>query len=55
MNKSNVVEFTGREGSGEPLTELLRVGARRLIQQAVETELQELLAQHAARRMVGPA
>jgi transposase-like protein len=32
------------------LTELLRVGARRLIQQAVETELQELLAQHAERR-----
>ena len=50
MNKSNVVECAGREGSGDPLTELLRVGARRLIQQAVETELQELLAQHAERR-----
>lgn len=50
MTKSNVVEIAGREGSGDPLTELVRAGARRLIQQAVEAELAELLGQHAERR-----
>ncbi|MFT6917261.1 MAG: putative transposase [Motiliproteus sp.] len=35
----------------DPLTELLRSGARKLIAQAVETELQTLLDQHADRRL----
>jgi len=42
MGKSNVIEFQGREGRSDPLTELLRVGAEQLIYQAVEAELQEL-------------
>ena len=50
MGKSSVVEFQGRERCSDPLTEMLRVGAQRLIQQAVEAELQELLTQHAERR-----
>ncbi len=41
MNKNNVVELTGREEIADPLTELLREGARDLIQQAVEAELSE--------------
>ena len=49
MNKSTVVALEDRAESLDPLTELLRVGARQLIEQAVETELQELLAAHADR------
>ena len=36
MGKSNVIEFQGREGLSDPLTELLRAGAEQLIYQAVE-------------------
>ncbi len=36
--------------SEDPLTELLRVGARQLIADAVEAELQEVLDQYAALR-----
>src|SRR5690606_2832816 len=43
MNKSTVVSLTGREPRADPLTELLRQGARQLIQQAVEAELGEFL------------
>ena len=50
MSKSNVVEFQGRDASADPLTEMLRAGAQQLIRQAVESELQELLAQHSERR-----
>ncbi len=46
MGKDNVVEFRAPEGIEDPLTELLRTGARRLIQQAIEAELAELLAQY---------
>ena len=35
----------------DPLTELLRTGARELIAQAVEAELQALLDQHADNRL----
>ena len=51
MKKSNVIELEGREAIRDPLTELLRRGARQLIQQAVELELQELLTEHAERRL----
>ena len=51
MDKSNVVEFAGRDGIGDPMTELLRTGAEQLIYQAVEGELQELLARHTERRL----
>jgi len=50
MGKDNVVGFRGREASTDLLTELLRAGARQLIEQAVEAELQELLEQHSERR-----
>ncbi len=50
MSKSNVVELAGRETIADPVTELLRAGARQLIYQAVEVELQELLATHSDRR-----
>lgn len=49
MNKSTVIALEDRAESLDPLTELLRVGARQLIEQAVETELQELLAAHVGR------
>jgi putative transposase len=53
MGKSNVIEFQGREGHSDPLTELLRAGAEQLIYQAVEAELQELLAEHSGRQLEG--
>lgn len=49
MNKSHVIALEDRAESLDPLTELLRAGARQLIEQAVEAELQELLAAHADR------
>ena len=51
MEQSNVVGFSNPESGLDPLTELLRTGARQLIQQAVETELQELLAGVSDRRL----
>jgi len=50
MSKNNVIELAGREAGHDPLTELLRTGAERLIYQAVEAELEVLLAEHANRR-----
>jgi transposase-like protein len=49
MNKSAVIALEDRVERLDPLTELLRAGARQLIEQAVETELQELLVAHAGR------
>jgi len=50
MNKSNVIELEGRDENQDPLTDMLRAGAQRLIQQAVEAELQSLLDRHAGNR-----
>jgi transposase-like protein len=51
MNKNKVIAFKKPEDiSGDPLTELLRTGAQRLIADAVEAELQILLGQHSALR-----
>ena len=50
MAKSNVVEVSGREAIADPLTELLRAGAERLIHRAVEAELEDLLSAHSDRR-----
>lgn len=50
MSKDNVVELKGRETLSDPITELLRQGARKLIEQAIETELQVVLQAHADRR-----
>ncbi len=50
MSKDNVVELKSPATIRDPLTEMLRFGAQQLIQQAVEVELQELLAEHRVRR-----
>lgn len=51
MSKNKVIEFKkSGEISEDPLTELLRIGARQLIADAVEVELQDLLNQYAALR-----
>ncbi len=51
MGKDNVIELAGRVESADPLTELLRSGARQLLQQAIEAEVQELLAAHSGRTL----
>lgn len=47
MKEDNVIAFHKPEPSEDLLTELLRTGARRLIEQAVEAELGELLSSYA--------
>ena len=48
MTKDTVVAFRAPEGfSADPLTDLLRQGARQLMAQAVEAELNGFLAAHA--------
>ena len=48
MTKDTVVAFRAPDGfSPDPLTDLLRQGARDLIAQAVEAELKAFLATHA--------
>ena len=50
MTKDTVVAFRAPDGfSADPLTDLLRQGARDLIAQAVEAELNTFLAAHADR------
>lgn len=46
MSKNTVVELTGRYQFNDSLTELLKIGARQLIQQAVEAELADFMAQN---------
>ena len=50
MEKNNVIELAGRDSIVDPLTDLLRTGAEKLIFQAVEAELQEQLARYSDRR-----
>ncbi len=50
MNNDNVITLSDREKVADPLTELLRSGARKLIEQAIESELSALLDEHADRR-----
>jgi putative transposase len=50
MSKNNVVALKNPETSQDMLTEMLRTGAQKLIEQAVEMELQSLLTFHAGRR-----
>jgi len=51
MNKDTVVEFSRRDEATDPLTEMLRKGARELIQQAVEAELAAFLEGYQDRRL----
>lgn len=46
MDKDNVIHLSDRVSGDDPLTELLRQGARQLIEQAIEAELQALLSQY---------
>ncbi len=49
MSKHTVVSLPDRERITDPLTDLLRSGARKLIEQAIGAELEELLSQNADR------
>ena len=42
---ATIIEFTGRDTLSDPLTELLRKGARDLLHSAVEAELETFLTQ----------
>ena len=52
MSEDNVVELSGRGVSRDELTELIRSGARKLIAQALEAEVSELLLEFAEERDV---
>jgi putative transposase len=51
LSKSNIIELSGREETGDPLTTLLRTGARTLIQRAAEAELVEFMSRFEGRRL----
>ena len=44
MDKDNVVSLAAPGGISDPLTDLLRIGARRLIEAAVSSEFEEFLS-----------
>ena len=50
MDKNNVIELERRVIGTDPLTQLLKEGARKLLAQAVESEVQDLLAIYEERR-----
>jgi transposase-like protein len=50
MDNATIIDFTGRDAVADPLTELLRKGARELLQAAVEAERDAFLAEFAERR-----
>jgi transposase-like protein len=50
MSKDNVVELSGRDTVRDELTELIRTGARKLIGEALEAEVSELLTSLSERR-----
>ena len=52
MSENNVVELSGREVERDELTELLRSGARKLIDEALKVEVSELLSSLSHRRDV---
>jgi len=50
MDDTTIIEFAGRDAVSDPLTELLRKGARELLRTAVEAELEVFLDQFVDRR-----
>lgn len=50
MDNASIIDFTGRDAITDPLTDLLRKGARELLQAAVEAERDAFLAEFAERR-----
>ena len=55
MSENNVVELSGREVERDELTELLRSGARKLIDEALKVEVSELLLPSPFRKCRDPA
>lgn len=51
MSKHTVIELSGRDQFNDPLTDLLRSGARQLLEQAVKAELAEFMAQYQDQRL----
>ncbi|MEW7981171.1 MAG: hypothetical protein AB2813_15695 [Candidatus Sedimenticola endophacoides] len=49
--QSTVVAFAGREGFSDSLTELLRSGARQLIEQAIQAELASFMEQFSGKNL----
>jgi putative transposase len=50
MDDATIIDFTGRDAVTDPLTDLLRKGARDLLQAAVEAERDAFLTEFAERR-----
>ena len=50
MDGTTIIEFSGRDTVPDPLTDLLRKGARELLQAAVEAERDAFLAEFTERR-----
>lgn len=50
MDKGTIIDFTVRDAVTDPLTDILRKGARELLQAAVEAERDAFLAEFAERR-----
>ena len=50
MHDATIIDFTGRDAVTDPLTDLLRKGARDLLQAAIEAERDAFLAEFAERR-----
>ena len=48
MSENKVVPFRQKDKIDDPLTEILRAGAKRLIAQAIEAEFDAFVASHAA-------
>ena len=51
MNKNNIIEFENPVNLSDPLIDLLRTGARQLIYEAVEAELEEFMSQFKDRQL----
>jgi len=51
MKKNNVIDLSSREENADPLTDLIRRGARKLIEQAIEAELAVYMEAFSERRL----
>ena len=51
MNENKIVVLRQTEEIDDPLTEILRSGAKRLIAQAVEAEFEAFLSDHAEKML----
>lgn len=51
MKKSNVINLSGREENADQLTDLIRQGARNLLEQAIEAKLADHMAAFSERKL----